>query len=50
MDIKEIKQSFRLMMNGVTAQSMRDKGSDYHVNWGAPLPTLRATAKEIGKH
>ena len=49
MDIKEIKQSFRLMMNGVTAQSMRDKGSDYHVNWGAPLPMLRAKAKEIGK-
>ena len=49
MEIKEIKQSFRLMMNGVTAQSMRDKGSDYHVNWGAPLPMLRAKAKEIGK-
>ena len=49
MDIKEMKQSFRLMMNGVTAQSMRDKGSDYHVNWGAPLPMLRAKAKEIGK-
>ena len=49
MDIKEIIQSFRLMMNGVTAQSMRDKGSDYHVNWGAPLPMLRAKAKEIGK-
>ena len=49
MDSKEIKQSFRLTMNGVTAQSMRDKGSDYHVNWGAPLPMLRAKAKEIGK-
>lgn len=32
--VKEIKQSFRLLMNGVTAQSMRDKGMDYHINWG----------------
>ena len=33
--LKEIKRSFRLMMNGVAAQSMRDKGLDYHGNWGA---------------
>ena len=48
--LKEIKRSFRLMMNGVTAQSMRDKGSDYHVNWGASLPMLKEKAKEIGKN
>ncbi len=46
---KEIKRSFRLMMNGVASQSMREKGSDYHVNWGASLPMLRDKAKEIGK-
>lgn len=45
---KEIKRSFRLMMDGVTSQSMRDKGADYHVNWGASLPMLRAKAKEMG--
>lgn len=49
MTVKEIKQSFRLMMDGATAQSMRDKGLDYHVNWGASLPMLKAKAKEIGK-
>lgn len=48
--LKEIKRSFRLMMNGVAAQSMRDKGLDYHVNWGAPVPMLKAKAKEIGKN
>lgn len=46
--VKEIKRSFRLMMDGMTAQSMRSKGSDYHVNWGASLPMLKAKAKEIG--
>ncbi len=47
--VKEIKRSFRLMMNGVAAQSMRDKGADYHVNWGASLPALKAKARETGK-
>ena len=39
--VKEIKQSFRLMMDGATAQSMREKGLCYHLNWGATLPRLR---------
>lgn len=47
--LKEIKRSFRLMMNGVVAGSMRDKGADYHVNWGASLPMLKEKAREIGK-
>ncbi len=47
--VKEIKRSFRLMMNGVAAQSMRDKGADYHVNWGASLPALKSKARELGK-
>lgn len=47
--LKEIKRSFRMMMNGVAAQSMRDKGLEYHVNWGASLPMLKAKAKETGK-
>lgn len=47
--LKEIKRSFRLMMNGVAAQSMREKGLDYHVNWGTSLPMLKAKAREIGK-
>ena len=46
--IKEIKRSFRQMMDGAVAQSMRDKGVDYHLNWGATLPRLRSKADEIG--
>ncbi len=45
--LKEIKQSFRLYMNGVTAQSLREKGLDYHLNWGASLQHLREMSDEI---
>ena len=48
--IKEIKQSFRQMMDGSIAQSMRDKGVNYHLNWGATLPRLRDKADVIGKN
>lgn len=47
--VKEIKQSFRQMMDGATSQSMRAKGLDYHLNWGATLPRLREKAETIGK-
>lgn len=45
--VKEIKQSFRQLMDGAVAQSMRDKGVDYKLNWGATLPRLREMADEI---
>ena len=45
--VKEIKQSFRQMMDGAVAQSMRDKGLNYHLNWGATLPRLREMADEL---
>ena len=45
--LQQIKQSFRLMMDGATAQSMRDKGLHYHLNWGATLPRLREMAQTI---
>ena len=45
--VKEIKQSFRQMMDGKVAQSMRQKGVDYHLNWGATLPRLREMAEEL---
>lgn len=48
--IKEIKQSFRQLMDGVVAKSMRDKGLDYKLNWGATLPRLNEKAVEIGKN
>ena len=34
-------------MDGAVAQSMRDKGLNYHLNWGATLPRLQAKAQEI---
>ena len=45
--VKDIKQSFRLMMDGAVAQSMRDKGLNYHLNWGATIPRLQEKAEEI---
>ena len=48
--VKEIKQSFRLMMDGMVAASMRNKGLEYKLNWGATLPRLKAKADEIGKN
>jgi len=45
--VKEIKQSFRQLMDGHTAQSMRDKGLEYKLNWGASIPMLREKADEI---
>ncbi|MCR5131160.1 MAG: DNA alkylation repair protein [Prevotella sp.] len=44
--VKKIKQSFRLLMNGVTARSMREKGVDYKLNWGVSLPDLQQMATE----
>ena len=48
--VKEIKQSFRQLMDGATAQSMRDKGVQYKLNWGASIPMLREKAEELGKN
>lgn len=47
--VKEIKQSFRLLMDGKTAQSMRDKGVQYKLNWGASIPMLREMAESLSK-
>ena len=48
--VKEIKQSFRQMMDGAIAKSMRDKGLSYKLNWGATLPRLREKADAYGKN
>ncbi len=47
--INEIKGRFRLMMNGVAARSMREKGLGYKQNRGIGLPSLKAMAAEYGK-
>lgn len=47
--LKCIKQSFRLRMNGVASQSMREKGANYKINWGINLMELRQMANDYGK-
>ncbi len=47
--VREIKQNFRFMMNGPASQSMRDKGLDYHLNWGVPFIQLKSMASDIEK-
>lgn len=44
-----IKRSFRLLMNGATSQSMKDKGVGYKINWGVPFIELKKMAQEYGK-
>ena len=45
--VREIKQSFRLLMNGVASHSMREKGLNYKLNWGISLVDLKEMA---GQH
>jgi 3-methyladenine DNA glycosylase AlkD len=47
--LREIKRSFRLLMNGVTSQSMREKGVNYKLNWGVAYTDLKTMAAEYGK-
>ena len=47
--VKQIKRSFRLYMNGVAAASMRRKGLDYKINWGIQLPDLKRMASQYGQ-
>ena len=48
--IKDIKGQFRLFMNGVVSQSMREKGLDYKLNFGIELPRLREIAARYEKN
>ena len=45
--IKEIKAQFRLFMNGVVSQSMREKGLDYKLNFGIELPRIKEIAAKF---
>ncbi len=45
--VKELKRGFRLMMNGQASQSMREKGLDYHLNWGVPFIQLKQMAADL---
>ncbi len=47
--INRIKQQYRFYMNGVTAQSLREKGSPYKVVWGISQEHLRELADDVRK-
>ena len=36
-------------MNGEASRSMREKGLEYHLNWGVALPQLQEMAKDYDK-
>lgn len=44
--LKDIKSKFRLFMNGVVSQSMREKGLDYKLNFGIEYPRIREIAAQ----
>lgn len=46
-ELKEIKRLYRRYMNGMVAQSMRDKGMPYRVNFGLTMPLLRRIAESV---
>lgn len=48
--VKEIKKQFRLFMNGVVSQSMREKGLEYKLNFGIELPRLKEIAVKFEKN
>lgn len=48
--VKSIKRSFRLRMNGVTSQSIREKNTNYKINWGISNLELKEMAKDYGKN
>lgn len=45
--ISRIRQQIRLSMNGVTADSMKEKGVVYKQNFGVAIPVLREIAKDF---
>ena len=42
--IREIKAKFRLFMNGMVSQSMRDRGMGYKLNFGIEYPRIKEIA------
>ena len=48
--VKDIKAQFRLFMNGVVSQSMREKGLVYKLNFGIEIPRLKEIAAKYEKN
>ena len=42
--LREIRTQLRMAMNGVISTSMREKGVDYKLNFGVPLPEVKKIA------
>ena len=42
--IKDIKSKFRLFMNGMVSQSMREKGMEHKLNFGIEYPRIKEIA------
>lgn len=49
-EIREIKKSFRLSMNGVVSTLQRRQGLDYKINFGVEIPRLKGIAGEHSKN
>ena len=47
--LKEIKQSFRQLMNGEASRQMRERGLGYHLNWGVAINDLITMAGQYEK-
>lgn len=48
--IKQIRQTIRLSMNGVASESMQDHGLNYKLNYGTSIPELRLMAGKYEKN
>lgn len=46
---RELRRSYRLIMNGEAARAMLDHGLTYKLNWGASLPDLRRLSENYDK-
>ena len=49
-EIRDIKKSFRLSMNGVVSTLQRRQGLDYKINFGVEIPRLKGIAAEHPKN
>lgn len=49
-EIRDIKKSFRLSMNGVVSTLQRRQGLDYKINFGVEIPRLKGIAGEHAKN
>lgn len=43
-ELREIRTQLRMAMNGVISTSMREKGINYKLNFGVPLPEIKQIA------